>query len=147
MTVPIEGLDHVVVMAADIERSLEFYKDVLGGEALFEKAFRQGRIPVLPVRVGKAVVNLQRLDEPAYIVANRLEAGTVDLCFRWGTTIQEAINWLEKKGIEIIEGPVPRPAANGVWGKSVYFRDPDGNLLELLTTLERSNPIPEFTAS
>jgi len=147
MTIPIEGIDHVVVMAADIERSLEFYKDVLGGEALFEKAFRQGRIPVLPVRVGKAVVNLQRLDEPAYIVANRLEAGTVDLCFRWGTTIQEAINWLEQKGIEIIEGPVPRPAANGVWGKSVYFRDPDGNLLELLTTLERSNPIPEFTAS
>ena len=147
MTIPIEGIDHVVVMAADIERSLEFYKNVLGGEALFEKAFRQGRIPVLPVRVGKAVVNLQRLDEPAYIVANRLEAGTVDLCFRWGTTIQEAINWLEQKGIEIIEGPVPRPAANGVWGKSVYFRDPDGNLLELLTTLERSNPIPEFTAS
>jgi len=147
MTIPIEGIDHVVVMAADIDRSLEFYKDVLGGEALFEKAFRQGKIPVLPVRVGKAVVNLQRLDEPAYIVANRLEAGTVDLCFRWGTTIQEAINWLEQKGIEIIEGPVPRPAANGVWGKSVYFRDPDGNLLELLTTLERSNPIPEFTAS
>ena len=147
MTIPIEGIDHVVVMAADIEQSLEFYKDVLGGEALFEKAFRQGKIPVLPVRVGKAVVNLQRLDEPAYIVANRLEAGTVDLCFRWGTTIQEAINWLEQKGIEIIEGPVPRPAANGVWGKSVYFRDPDGNLLELLTTLERSNPIPEFTAS
>ena len=147
MEIPIEGIDHIVVMASNIERSLDFYKDVLGGEALFEKAFRQGRIPVLPVRVGKAVVNLQRLDEPAYIVANRLEAGTVDLCFRWGTTIQEAINWLEQKGIEIIEGPVPRPAANGVWGKSVYFRDPDGNLLELLTTLERSNPIPEFTAS
>ena len=147
MEIPIEGIDHIVVMASNIERSLDFYKDVLGGEALFEKAFRQGRIPVLPVRVGKAVINLQRLDEPAYIVANRLEAGTVDLCFRWGTTIQEAINWLEQKGIEIIEGPVPRPAANGVWGKSVYFRDPDGNLLELLTTLERSNPIPEFTAS
>ena len=147
MTIPIEGIDHVVVMAADIEQSLEFYKDVLGGEALFEKAFRQGRIPVLPVRVGKAVVNLQRLDEPAYIVANRLEAGTVDLCFRWGTTIQEAINWLEQKGIEIIEGPVPRPAANGIWGKSVYFRDPDGNLLELLTTRDRSEPIQEFTAS
>jgi catechol 2,3-dioxygenase-like lactoylglutathione lyase family enzyme len=120
---------------------------VLGGEALFEKAFREGKIAVLPVRVGKAVINLQRLDDPAYIVANRLEAGTVDLCFRWGTTIQEAIKWLKEKGIEIIEGPVPRPAANGVWGKSIYFRDPDGNLLELLTTLERSEPIPEFTAS
>ena len=147
MTIPIEGIDHIVVMASDIERSLDFYKGVLGGEAIFEKAFRQGKISVLPVRVGKAVINLQRLDDPAYIVANRLEAGTVDLCFRWGTTIQEAINWLKEKGIEIIEGPVPRPAANGVWGKSVYFRDPDGNLLELLTTLEQSEPIPEFIAS
>ena len=147
MTIPIEGIDHIVVMASNIERSLDFYKDVLGGEAIFEKAFRQGKIPVLPVRVGKAVINLQRLDDPAYIVANRLEAGTVDLCLRWGTTIQEAMKWLKEKGIEIIEGPVPRPAANGVWGKSIYFRDPDGNLLELLTTLERSEPIPEFTAS
>ena len=147
MTIPIEGIDHIVVMASDIERSLDFYKGVLGGETIFEKAFRQGKIAVLPVRVGKAVINLQRLDDPAYIVANRLEAGTVDLCFRWGTTIQEAINWLKEKGIEIIEGPVPRPAANGVWGKSIYFRDPDGNLLELLTTLEQSEPIPEFTAS
>ena len=100
MTIPIEGIDHIVVMASDIERSLDFYRGVLGGEALFEKAFREGKIAVLPVRVGKAVINLQRLDDPAYIVANRLEAGTVDLCFRWGTTIQEAINWL-KKSLEI----------------------------------------------
>lgn len=147
MTIPIEGIDHVVVMASDIDRSFQFYKDVLGGHSTFEKAFRQGSISVLPIRIGKAVINLQRLNDPAYIVATRLEAGTVDLCFRWSGTIQEATNWLKAKEVEIIEGPVPRPAANGVWGKSVYFRDPDGNLLELLTTLEPSEPIPEFTAS
>ena len=145
MPVPIEGIDHVVVMASDVDRSLDFYKNVLGGEAEFEEAFRMGKIPVLRVRIGKAIINLQKLNEPAYIVADRLESGTVDLCFRWSRSIQEAIDWLKEKNVDVIEGPVPRPAANGVWGQSIYFRDPDGNLLELLTTLEPSEPIPEFT--
>ena len=145
MPVPIEGIDHVVVMASDVDRSLDFYKNVLGGEAEFEEAFRMGKIPVLRVRIGKAIINLQRLNEPAFIVADRLESGTVDLCFRWSRSIQEAIDWLKEKNVDVIEGPVPRPAANGVWGQSIYFRDPDGNLLELLTTLEPSEPIPEFT--
>ena len=145
MPVPIEGIDHVGVMASDVDRSLDFYKNVLGGEAEFEEAFRMGKIPVLRVRIGKAIINLQRLNEPAYIVADRLESGTVDLCFRWSRSIQEAIDWLKEKNVDVIEGPVPRPAANGVWGQSIYFRDPDGNLLELLTTLEPSEPIPEFT--
>ena len=145
MPVPIQGIDHVVVMASDVDRSLDFYKNVLGGEAEFEEAFRMGKIPVLRVRIGKAIINLQRLNEPAYIVADRLESGTVDLCFRWSRSIQEAIDWLKEKNVDVIEGPVPRPAANGVWGQSIYFRDPDGNLLELLTTLEPSEPIPEFT--
>ena len=144
MPVPIEGIDHVVVMASDVDRSLDFYKNVLGGEAEFEEAFRMGKIPVFRVRMGKAIINLQRLNEPAYIVADRLESGTVDLCFRWSRSIQEAIDWLKEKNVDVIEGPVPRPAANGVWGQSIYFRDPDGNLLELLTTLELSEPIPEF---
>ena len=144
MPVPIEGIDHVVVMASDVDRSLDFYKNVLGGEAEFEAAFRMGKIPVLRVRIGKAIINLQRRNEPAYIVADRLESGTVDLCFRWSRSIQEAIDWLKEKNVDVIEGPVPRPAANGVWGQSIYFRDPDGNLLELLTTLEPSEPIPEF---
>ena len=135
MPVPIEGIDHVVVMASDVDRSLDFYKNVLGGEAEFEEAFRMGKIPVLRIRIGKAIINLQRLNEPAYIVADRLESGTVDLCFRWSRSIQEAIDWLKEKNVDVIEGPVPRPAANGVWGQSIYFRDPDGNLLELLTTL------------
>ena len=144
MPVPIEGIDHVVVMASDVDRSLDFYKNVLGGEAEFENAFRTGKIPVLRVRIGEAVINLQRLNEPAYIVADRLESGTVDLCFRWSRSIQEAIDWLKEKNVDVIEGPVPRPAANGLWGQSIYFRDPDGNLLELLTTLEPSEPIPGF---
>ena len=42
---------------------------------------------------------------------------------------------LERHDVPIVEGPVPRPAADGEVGRSVYFRDPDGNLLELLSTV------------
>ena len=146
MTPPIDGIDHVVIMASDIDRSLKFYKDMLGGKPLFEKAFRARNIPVLPIKIGKAIVNIQRLESPAYIVAKTLESGTVDLCFRWSQSIEEAMSWLSSKKIPIIEGPVPRPAADGTWGKSIYFRDPDGNLLEFLSTLEPSAPIPEFAS-
>ncbi len=141
MTIPIRNIDHVVVMASDMERSIAFYRDLLGGLTPFESAFREGRIKVMPVVLGGAVVNLQRLDDPAYIVADRLESGTVDVCFRWDGKIAAAADYLNSRGVEIIEGPVPRPAADGVWGQSVYFRDPDGNLLEFLTTAEPSDAI------
>ncbi len=141
MTIPIRTIDHIVVMASDIERSIAFYRDTLGGEAPFEASFRDGKIDVMPIRLGGAVVNLQKLDDPAYIVAERLESGAVDVCFRWDGTIEAAAAFLTERGVEIIEGPAPRPAADGTWGQSVYFRDPDGNLLEFLTTDSPSEPI------
>ncbi|MDP6352087.1 MAG: VOC family protein [Alphaproteobacteria bacterium] len=141
MAIPIRNIDHVVIMASDIERSIVFYRDVLGGALPFESAYREGKVKVMQVVLGGAVVNLQKLDDPAYIVADRLESGSVDLCFRWDADIEAAVDYLTDRGVEIIEGPVPRPAADGVWGQSVYFRDPDGNLLEFLTTATRSDPI------
>jgi catechol 2,3-dioxygenase-like lactoylglutathione lyase family enzyme len=141
VTIPIRTIDHVVVMASDIERSIAFYRDVLGGLTPFETAFREGRIKVMQVVLGGTVVNLQRLDDPAYIVADRLEAGTVDVCFRWDGEIAAAVDYLRSRGVGIVEGPVPRPAADGVWGQSVYFRDPDGNLLDFLTTATPTDAI------
>lgn len=141
MDMPIRTIDHIVVMASDIDRAIAFYCETLGGQTKYEKAFRNREMPVLPVRLGGAVVNIQRLEEPAYIVATELASGTVDVCFRWDDTIEAAIEFLTARGIEVIEGPVPRPAADGVWGQSVYFRDPDGNLLEFLTTASPSDPI------
>ncbi len=141
MALQIRTIDHVVVMAADMERSIKFYCDTLGGRVRYLQRFRDGKLPSLPIELGGAVVNLQRLDEPAYIVAERLEAGTVDVCFRWDGTIAEAEAHLRRAGIEVIEGPVPRWAADGTWGQSVYFRDPDGNLLEFLSTAEPIEPL------
>ena len=76
-------------------------------------------------------------------MAETRKAGTLDVCFRWDGTSGEAVEHWNAAGIGIIEGPAPRRAADGVWGQSVYFRDPDGNLLEFLST----NPAlqPRFT--
>ncbi len=141
MTDAIRGFDHVVVMAGDFDRSLAFYRDVLGGRPRFEAVYLDGRLKSLPIVLGGAVINLQKVDDPAHIVANRIETGTVDVCFRWDDTIEAAVRFLAARGVKIVEGPVPRCAANGVWGLSVYFRDPDGNLLEFLSTAEPSEPL------
>lgn len=45
------------------------------------------------------------------------------------------LDLLETSGIDVVDGPVPRPASNGERGHSVYFRDPDENLIELLTLM------------
>ena len=134
-TIAIAGIDHVVIMTTDVRRTLTFLKAALGATTPFEQAFEEGKTKSLPVQIGKAVVNLQAVNDPAYIVATKLESGSTDLCFRWAAPIEEAIAHLNRAGVDIIEGPVDRPAADGQWGKSVYFRDPDGNLLELLSTV------------
>lgn len=138
MPLPISGIDHVVIMTRDMARTLAFYKKVLGATSPFEEAFAQGKTKSLPLQIGKAIVNMQAVDDPAYIVADALTSGSTDLCFRWDAPIADAIHHLTSCNVSVIEGPVDRPAADGVWGKSVYFRDPDGNLLELLSTITKA---------
>jgi catechol 2,3-dioxygenase-like lactoylglutathione lyase family enzyme len=58
--------------------------------------------------------------------------GNSDLCFVWPGPIAEAVAHLERQGVEIETGPVPRLGAQGS-GTSVYFRDPDGSLLEFIS--------------
>jgi catechol 2,3-dioxygenase-like lactoylglutathione lyase family enzyme len=65
-------------------------------------------------------------------VAVKPTVGSADLCFRWCGTIDAAVSLLKTNDIDIIEGPVDRQNANGLPSISVYFRDLDGNLLELM---------------
>ena len=58
--------------------------------------------------------------------------GGADLCFRWDGPIETAVEHLRAHGVEIELGPAKRHGARGE-GTSVYFRDPDGNLLELIS--------------
>jgi catechol 2,3-dioxygenase-like lactoylglutathione lyase family enzyme len=130
----VRGIDHVAITVQDVERTLAFYREVLDAKTLYEDLWRAGKIPVVLLQVGASRLSVHSAAAPAAPHARLPTPGSVDLCFRWDAPIEAAIARLRRHGVEIVEGPVPRPAADGAEGRSVYFRDPDGNLLELLTT-------------
>ena len=130
----IRHIDHVAITVGDIETTLAFYRDVLGAEVLYEDLWRQGKIPVVLLQLGGSRLSVHAASAPAKPHARAPTPGSGDLCFRWDAPIAAAIELLERHGVAVEEGPVPRPAADGAVGQSVYFRDPDDNLLELLTT-------------
>ena len=130
----VRGLDHLALTVADVERSLEFYRRVLGAQVLHEDLWRSGRLPVALLQLGQSRLSLHPEARPAQPHARVPTPGSADLCLRFDAPIEEALRQLAAQRVEIVEGPVPRPAADGQLGRSVYFRDPDGNLLELLST-------------
>jgi len=130
----VRGLDHIAITVADVERTLRFYEAVLGATPLYEELFREGRIPVALLQVGESRISVHPADRPAAPHAEVPTPGSADLCFRFDGPIEAAVAQLEENGVAIALGPVPRPAADGQEGRSIYFRDPDQNLLELLST-------------
>jgi catechol 2,3-dioxygenase-like lactoylglutathione lyase family enzyme len=132
--VSIRHIDHVAITVADVEATLAFYEGVLGAEVLFYDLWKQGRIPVVLLQLGGSRLSVHAADAPAKPHARTPAPGSADLCFRFDAPIGEAVALLASRGVALEEGPVPRPAADGSAGQSVYFRDPDGNLLELLST-------------
>ena len=130
---PVAGFDHVAITVADVDVTIDFYRKVLGAELLLEDLWRAGKMPIALIAIGANRLSLHPAAAPARPHALAPTPGSADLCFRWEGTIAEAIAQLGANRVAVEEGPVPRPASNGERGESVYFRDPDGNLLELLT--------------
>lgn len=133
---PVRGFDHVAITVDDVERTVRFYCDVLGAEALYVDRFRDDGFPVVSLVIGANRINVHpsppRVADK--LVAHRPTPGSQDLCFRWDGPISTAVALFEQHGLPVVEGPVPRVAADGSRGISVYSVDPDGNLIELLTT-------------
>jgi catechol 2,3-dioxygenase-like lactoylglutathione lyase family enzyme len=120
-------LDHCVVAVSDWERSNAFYRDVLGAELV---ELDRGR---WSYRFGEQQLNVHGPGStPSPVASIRIQPGNSDLCFRWPGPIDGAVRHLQGLNVEIEEGPVRRPGAHGE-GTSVYFRDPDGSLLELIS--------------
>ncbi|MEN8160960.1 MAG: VOC family protein [Myxococcota bacterium] len=130
----VRGLDHLALTVADVERTLDFYRRVLGAELVYEELWRAGKLPVAILQVGASRLSIHRAASPASPHAETPQPGSGDVCFRYDGPLETAAAHLAAEGVEVIEGPVPRPAADGQLGASLYFRDPDGNLLELLST-------------
>ena len=119
-------LDHCVIAVSDWERSNEFYRDVCGAEI---RELSKNRFAY---RFGDQQLNVHGPgSEPYPLAADRVRPGNSDLCLVWPRTAEEAIAHLEQNGVEVIEGPVSRTGGRGD-GTSVYFRDPDGSLLEFI---------------
>ena len=130
----VRGFDHWAITVESIERTLTFYRRVLGCEVLYEDLWRAGQIPIVSLRLGVNVINVHEAGREGSPRARRPTPGSADFCLRWDAPLSRAIELLGRHGVAVEAGPVPRPAADGKPGQSVYFRDPDGNLLELLST-------------
>ncbi|WP_376800489.1 VOC family protein [Candidatus Raskinella chloraquaticus] len=117
--------DHCVIHVGHWARSIAFYRDVLGAEIVpYGKGamFRFG--PAQLNTHGPGQIGTPRADKPVM-------PGNSDLCFEWRGTIAEAAAHLAHHNVSVELGPVERPGARGQ-GTSLYFRDPDGSLLEFI---------------
>ena len=132
MTIPITGFDHLAMTVSDIDRACAFYSEVLGGEQISEYA-PDGAPLIRGVRCGSVKLNLHQFGNGIDLVAQKPTPGSVDVCFRWSGPIETAQAHLAHHGIAIVDGPSKRVSNDGLPAISVYFRDPDGNLLELMT--------------
>jgi catechol 2,3-dioxygenase-like lactoylglutathione lyase family enzyme len=131
--VPVSGIDHVAITVADVDATLEWYGRLLGAEALHLDLWRSGQIPVALMQVGSHRLSVHPASAPASPHAAAPVVGSNDLCFRFAGPVGEILDLLAAHDVAVVDGPVARTASNGERGTSVYFRDPDGNLLELLT--------------
>lgn len=126
MALPVK-LDHCVIHISEWERSNAFYAQVLGAE-LIRRGTRGWAY-----RFGDTQLNLHGPGVEAEPVARiPVMPGNSDICFEWNGPIAEAIAHLQRCGVAIELGPVERNGAKDR-GTSIYFRDPDGSLLEFIS--------------
>lgn len=119
-------LDHLVLTAADIESTCEFYHQVLGMEI---QTFGDNR---KALKFGNQKINLHEAGKEFEPKAKRPVPGSADLCFITETPLVEVAEHLKRCKVEVEEGPLQRTGATGAIA-SVYIRDSDGNLIEIST--------------
>jgi catechol 2,3-dioxygenase-like lactoylglutathione lyase family enzyme len=124
MGIAIDRLDHIVITAWDVERTLAFYERVLG---MTPVTFAGGR---RALAFGRQKINLHQAGREYEPKALKPVPGAIDLCFIATTPLAEVIEHVKACGVTIVEGPVPKTGALGPM-QSIYLRDPDGNLVEI----------------
>jgi len=120
----IDHLDHIVLTTARTEQCVDFYTRVLGMKL---ERFAEGR---LALKFGAQKINLHEKGREFEPKATLAAPGTLDLCFIASVPLQVVIGRLNEAKVTIVEGPVMKTGAQ--WPiRSVYVRDPDGNLVEI----------------
>ena len=124
----IDRLDHLVLTVDDIDRTVRFYCDILGMQAIVFGGGRTG------LTFGRSKINLHQVGHELQPNALHPRVGSADLCFITDDSLDSVQAELKRNGIPIVEGPVQRTGALGTL-RSVYVRDPDGNLVEISNQL------------
>lgn len=122
--IQIDRIDHIVINVNDMDEAIAFYTKVMGMEL---ETFGAGR---KAMKFGRQKINLHQYGKEFKPNAHLPVPGSADLCFIAATPLDEFMDHLRACGVEIMEGPVPRTGATGAM-QSVYFRDPDLNLIEV----------------
>jgi catechol 2,3-dioxygenase-like lactoylglutathione lyase family enzyme len=122
-------LDHLVLTVRDLDATCAFYEKVLGLEVV---TFAGGR---RALAFGNQKINLHEQGGEFDPKAQHPTPGSADLCFIAQTLLPDVITHLTSCGLEILEGPVSRTGACGSI-ESIYFRDPDMNLIEVANYIQ-----------
>ena len=120
----IDRIDHIVITAQDVERTIAFYTRVLGMEAITFAGGRRG------LAFGRQKINLHQSGREYEPKALKPTPGSIDLCFVTEGSLDDVTAHLKACDVKIAEGPVQKTGALGPM-QSIYFRDPDGNLIEV----------------
>jgi catechol 2,3-dioxygenase-like lactoylglutathione lyase family enzyme len=126
----IDSIDHFVLTVQDVERAAAFYADVLG-MAVVTSGTRTA------LHFGSQRINLHPTSGEIAPKANAPTPGAGDFCLLTGEPLASVVEHLAAHGVKIVGGPVPRIGAAGTL-VSVYFWDPDGNLVEVSNVLDAS---------
>jgi catechol 2,3-dioxygenase-like lactoylglutathione lyase family enzyme len=121
--------DHIVLTVADIEATCAFYHRVLGMRVVTFAGDRKA------LAFGSQKINLHQRGKEFEPRAHAPTPGSADLCLIASTPVDEVVAHLRDCGVPVLDGPVPRTGALGPI-VSVYFRDPDGNLIEVANHAE-----------
>ena len=127
----IKGIDHIVLTVENIERSIAFYVNILN---MKKEIFGKNRVAL---KFGNQKINLHEQTTQTSPKSKQPTVGSMDLCFITEIPLKEVYEELLSQNITILEGIVKRTGANGLI-ESLYFNDPDGNLIELSNYVDRS---------
>jgi len=120
----IDRFDHLVLTVRDVDATCSFYARVLGMQVV---TFGEAR---KALAFGRQKINLHQAGREFEPKAALPTPGSADLCLIAAVALDEVIAHLAACGVAIVDGPVMRTGATGSI-LSVYFRDPDGNLIEV----------------
>ena len=130
----IDAFDHVVIYSGDSDRTIAFWRDVIGCEIRGEAEWRAGTGRVFQIKVNdSSFINVHPSGSELHPRAELARPGTLDFCFRTSLSTAEVGERFEKHQIAIVLGPVDRTNALGQRSVSHYVRDPDGNLVEIMS--------------